>query len=74
VPSDPDKQKQRHQQVRDGFTRRQQALAERFRNKISEWYPADKAASIKHIEAFEVCEYGNQPDKKELKRLFPFFE
>ena len=34
----------------------------------------EKAAAIKYAEAFEVCEYGAQPDKKELKRLFPFFE
>ncbi len=74
VPSEPDKQKQRHQQVRDGFTRRQQSLTDRFRSKLADWYPTDKASSTKYIEAFEICEYGSQPDKKELKRLFPFFE
>src|SRR5947207_562528 len=74
VPSDPEKQKQRHQEVRDGFTKRQQSLTERFRNKLVDWYPAEKAGAIKYVEAFEICEYGSQPDKKELKRLFPFFE
>jgi hypothetical protein len=29
---------------------------------------------VRHAEAFEICEYGEQPDKAELKRLFPFFE
>jgi N-acetylglucosamine malate deacetylase 1 len=29
---------------------------------------------VKHAEAFEVCEYGSQPDRAELKRLFPFFD
>jgi LmbE family N-acetylglucosaminyl deacetylase len=24
-------------------------------------------------EAFEICEYGRRPNKKELARLFPFF-
>jgi hypothetical protein len=28
---------------------------------------------VKFAEAFEICEYGRQPDKAELKRLFPFF-
>jgi len=28
---------------------------------------------VKHAEAFEVCEYGRQPDEAEIKRLFPFF-
>jgi LmbE family N-acetylglucosaminyl deacetylase len=74
MPSDPEKQKQRHQQVRDSFSKRQQSLTERFRGKLADWYPAEKAATIKNIEAFEICEYGGQPDKKELKRLFPFFD
>src|SRR6266480_2545657 len=64
VPSDPEKQKQRHQEVRDSFTKRQQSLTERFRNKLVDWYPADKAGAIKYVEAFEICEYGSQPDKK----------
>ena len=73
LPEDPTKQKARHQQVRDGFAKRQQSLAARFNNKLSDWYARDKVSAIKHIEAFEVCEYGSQPDKAELKRLFPFF-
>jgi hypothetical protein len=35
------------------------------------WYGASKAAQVKYAEAFEVCEYGTQPTKEELKRLFP---
>src|ERR1051326_8679342 len=74
MPTDPEKQKQRHQEVRDGFDKRQQGLTNRYRKKLADWYSPEKAASIKYVEAFEVCEYGGQPDKKELKRLFPFFE
>ena len=74
VPSDPDEQKQRRQQVRDGFLKRQQSLQERFRGKLADWYPPGKANTIKYVEAFEICEYGGQPGKKELMRLFPFFE
>ena len=74
VPTDPEKQKQRHQEVRDSFTKRQQSLTERFRNKLVDWYPAEKAGAIKYVEAFEICEYGRRPDKKELTRLFPFFD
>jgi len=74
MPSEPAKQKERHQQVRDGFARRNQGLADRFRAQLGEWYPADKAKAIKHAEAFELCEYGAQPDKAQLKKLFPFFD
>jgi LmbE family N-acetylglucosaminyl deacetylase len=74
MPSEPAKQKQRHQQVRDGFARRNQGLADRFRAQLGEWYPADKAKAIKHAEAFELCEYGAQPNKAQLKEMFPFFD
>jgi LmbE family N-acetylglucosaminyl deacetylase len=74
MPSEPAKQKQRHQQVRDGFARRNQGLADRFRSQLGEWYPSDKAKTVKHAEAFELCEYGAQPDKAQLKKLFPFFD
>lgn len=74
IPSDPEKQKARHQQVRDGFSRRNQGLADRFRAQLADWYPADKAAAVKHAEGFELCEYGAQPDKAQLKKLFPFFD
>ena len=74
MPSDPEKQKQRKQEVRDGFARRNQGVATRFRAKLADWYPSAQAEKIKHAEAFELCEYGAQPNKAELKRLFPFFE
>jgi len=75
MPADnPDKQKQRTQQVRDGFAKRNQGLAQRFRSKLEEWYPSDEAGKVKYAEAFEICEYGSRPNKNELKRLFPFFE
>lgn len=73
VPDEPAKQEQRRKQVREMLARRNAALAARFRAKLADWYPADQAAAIKNVEAFEICEYGRQPDKTELKRLFPFF-
>ena len=68
------KQQVRHQQVRDGFAKRNQALADQFRAQLAEWYPQDLAKAVKHAEAFELCEYGAQPDKAQLKKLFPFFD
>ena len=74
VPSSAEGKTQRKQQVRDGFAKRQRSFTERFQNKLGEWYPGDKLKEIKHVEAFELCEYGSQPNKTELKRLFPFFD
>ena len=73
LPADPEKQKERQRKVREDLGRRNSALAERFRAKLADWYDADQATKIKYVEAFEICEYGRQPDKAELKRLFPFF-
>ena len=30
-----------------------------------------KTAAAKHAEAFEICEYGAQPNEAEIRRLFP---
>ena len=73
LPADPDKQKQRHQQVRDGFAKRNQSIADHYRAGLEQWYGKDRAAKIKYAEAFEICEYGRRPDKAELAKLFPFF-
>src|SRR5438552_11582885 len=67
MPADnPEKQKQRTQQVREGFAKRNQGLAQRFRSKLEEWYPSDEAGKVKYAEAFEICEYGSRPNKNEL--------
>ena len=73
MPSEPAKQKARHQQVRDGFARRNQSIADRFRVQLSEWYSQAQGETVRYAEAFELCEYGSQPNKSELKHLFPFF-
>ena len=74
MPNDEEKKKARRAAVREGFDKRSQNIANRFRAKLGEWYSAEQAEKVKHAEAFELCEYGAQPNKTELKRLFPFFE
>ena len=41
------------------------------RSSLEKWYGKEKAAQVKHAEAFELCEYGNQPNDEQKKRLFP---
>jgi len=38
---------------------------------LEKWYGKDKATTIKIAEAFEICEYGTQPDEELIKRFFP---
>jgi LmbE family N-acetylglucosaminyl deacetylase len=72
--NDPEKQRSRQAQVRLNFSRRNQSIAARFQEQVQRWYPGDAAGQVRHAEAFEICEYGSQPDRDELKRLFPFFK
>jgi N-acetylglucosamine malate deacetylase 1 len=72
--NDPAAQKARQAQVREGFARRFQSIATRFPEQVSAWYPDHAAQPVKHAEAFELCEYGGQPDRAGLKKLFPFFD
>lgn len=37
---------------------------------LKKWY-GDEASEVKHIESFEICEYGKQPTDEELRKLFP---
>ena len=73
VPSDPKKQKERKEQVRSGFDKRARDIAVQHRSKLADFYGQEATDKIKYAEAFELCEYGRQPNKAELKRLFPFF-
>jgi LmbE family N-acetylglucosaminyl deacetylase len=42
-----------------------------IRESLEKWYGKEKAATIKHAESFEICEYGTQPTDEQKKRLFP---
>jgi LmbE family N-acetylglucosaminyl deacetylase len=72
IPTDPKKQAERRREVRNRHAGRNQAVAQRYREKLTEWFGKDSAAKVQYAEAFEICEYGRRPDKKELTRLFPF--
>lgn len=48
-------------------------VAEKYRAQLAKRYGATEAAAVKYAEAFEICEYGRQPNEAEIRRLFPFF-
>jgi LmbE family N-acetylglucosaminyl deacetylase len=41
------------------------------RASLAKWYGEEKAAQAQYAEAFEICEYGLQPDEAQIRRLFP---
>jgi len=73
IPKEPEAREKRKQQVRERITRRDKAIANKYRTKLSELYGEEKAKKVQHAEAFELCEYGSRPSMDELKKLFPFF-
>ncbi len=38
---------------------------------LEKWYGKERAAQVKAAEAFEVSEYGAQPDEATLRKIFP---
>lgn len=63
----------RKQWLRQRWVARQGGEADRFREALVKWYGPEQGAAVKYAEAFEVCEYGRQPNEDELRQLFPFF-
>ena len=70
VPEDPEKTKLFIKERFKPYIRR---AADAHRDELAEWYGQDTASAVEYAEAFEICEYGRQPSKEELRELFPFF-
>ena len=41
------------------------------RASLVKWYGAERGNAAKYYEAFEICEYGTQPDEARIRQLFP---
>ena len=50
---------------------RQVKITPEVRTSLQKWYGTERAALVQHAEAFEICEYGAQPNEEEQKKLFP---
>jgi len=55
-------------QSRELFAR----TAKRFRDKLVQTLGPEVGTAVQYAEAFELCEYGSQPTKEEMARIFPF--
>jgi LmbE family N-acetylglucosaminyl deacetylase len=72
IPKDPEAQARRKREVARRLAARNESLARQFRKQLIDWYGKEKGEKVQHAEAFEVCEYGRQPRRAELAKLFPF--
>ena len=59
--------------MRESFKRRFIATATQYRDKLREYYGAERGDKVQAAEAFEISEYGRKPNAEEIRRLFPFF-
>ncbi len=65
VPTDPVERKKWLAKVR------QRPIKEEVRSALEKWYGEELAATVENAEAFEICEYGRQPDDGTIRQLFP---
>lgn len=56
-----------------GETRKVRITPE-VRQSLEKWYGRDNAAKVIHAEAFEICEYGTQPNEATIRKLFPMLK
>jgi LmbE family N-acetylglucosaminyl deacetylase len=68
VPKDPNERKAwlKKQRMRDPNPA--------VRASLIKWYGPEKGNAAKYYEAFEVCEYGAQPDEARIRQLFPMLK
>jgi len=52
-------------------TEKRSSVTPEIKLSLDKLYGPDKAAAVKYVEVFEICEYGKQPTQEEIKRLFP---
>ena len=51
---------------------RTRTITPAVRASLVKWYGETRGQAVQHAEAFQVCEYGTQPDEARLRQLFPF--
>ncbi len=71
-PDDPAGKQRRRAEVRKELMDRYAGYANKYRDALVKFYGEDRGRSARFAQAFEVCEYGHQPSREELKKIFPF--
>jgi LmbE family N-acetylglucosaminyl deacetylase len=71
-PADEAGRQRRREEVRRNLARRYEGYAGSYRDALVKFYGAERGRKVRYAQAFEVCEYGRQPSRDELKQIFPF--
>ncbi|MEJ7736699.1 MAG: PIG-L deacetylase family protein [Chitinophagaceae bacterium] len=54
--------------------RRKVKITPEVRKSLQKWYGEEAGTKVEHAEAFEICEYGTQPNDDNIRRLFPMLK
>lgn len=65
VPANPEERKAWLKRTRT------RAINAQTRASLIKWYGVKKGSAAEYAEAFEICEYGAQPDASRIRQLFP---
>jgi N-acetylglucosamine malate deacetylase 1 len=71
-PADESGRQRRREEVRRNLARRYEGYAGSYRDALVKFYGEARGRKVRYAQAFEVCEYGRQPSRDELKQIFPF--
>jgi N-acetylglucosamine malate deacetylase 1 len=71
-PADESGRQRRREEVRRDLARRYAGYADSYRDALVKFYGAERGRKVRYAQAFEVCEYGRQPSRDDLKKIFPF--
>ena len=71
-PADGPGRQRRRDEVRKNLSGRYAGYATKYRDALVKFYGAAKGRKTRYAQAFEVCEYGRQPSREDLQKMFPF--
>ncbi len=71
-PQDQAGRQRRREEVRRELSNRYAGYADSYRDALVKFYGEEQGRKVRHAQAFEVCEYGRQPSRDDLKTIFPF--
>jgi LmbE family N-acetylglucosaminyl deacetylase len=71
-PEDETGRQRRREEVRRDLAKRYAGYADTYRDALVKFYGEGRGRKIRYAQVFEVCEYGRQPSRDELKEMFPF--
>ena len=69
----PDNNDDRKEWLSNRLLRQFSSIADKYRDKLIEFYGNEVGESIQYAEAFESCEYGSPLKTENISTLFPFF-